>query len=614
MPGWGGAGDVVAARNAQATMFANQGYVALNIGFHQTSDMPGGAPAQWYSDLAESAKAALDVLCLEAYADCAAVALTGVSYGGTQTHPVIRYLRGSGVFDGSGGANLGRKVVAILGQDSGYTLHWQAPLDADATAYSIAMIQNLGDADFPVDSCDFGNCGARNRANYHQTAAGSQFVLSYCPAGGSHGSRGYADWDSWVLSAVKTMLHTQRGVTKFTGYVEPALAVSNACVTNPAGVVSISNVTVAEGNAGATSAVFTVTLAAPSALAITVSAVTSNLTATAGSDYTATGPLTLTFAPGVVSQPFPVPVLGDLLLEPDETFQVTLSAPTNATIGSGVAVGTIQNDDLPARTFVSSSGSDGADCSVQPTPCRNLAAALIQTATDGEVIILTPGEYETAPLTIARGIKITSPSGTVAFIRQPLTIDAPGARVVLRGLTLKGAGAGDAITLSSADSLSIEETTVDRWTTGLKVQNLAATRISILASVFRTNATGLRTVPGGPVNPIAIEESRFEANGAGIDLGAGSLFAREAAFVGNSVAGLVVGAGSADVQRSEFSLNGTAVSALSGGTARIGRSRVFANAVGLSAAGGSTLLSGGTNVVRGNGTDTAGAIGAIPEQ
>jgi hypothetical protein len=242
MPGWGGVGDVLAARDAQTLMFANQGYVALNIGFHQTSDVPAGPLAAWYSDLAESAKAALDDLCLNAYADCSAVVITGESYGGTQIHPVVRFLRAGGAYDGS---NAVRKVLAMLGQDSGYTLYGGLPenvpeANADATLYSIAMIQNLGDLDFPVDTCDFGNCGARNRADYHQAAAGSQFVVSYCPPGGSHGDHsGYADWDAWVLSAVKTMLHNQRGVPKFTGYVEPSLAVSNACLTTPLALVGV---------------------------------------------------------------------------------------------------------------------------------------------------------------------------------------------------------------------------------------------------------------------------------------------------------------------------------------------------------------------------------------
>jgi hypothetical protein len=44
----------------------------------------------------------------------------------------------------------------------------------------------------------------------------------------------------------------------------------------------------------------------------------------------------------------PVQVLGDLVVEPDETFFVNLSAPTNATIGDGQGLGTIVDDDAPS--------------------------------------------------------------------------------------------------------------------------------------------------------------------------------------------------------------------------------------------------------------------------
>ena len=43
MSGCVGIGDVAAVRDAQALIFANQGYVALNIGFHQTSS------GMWFS-------------------------------------------------------------------------------------------------------------------------------------------------------------------------------------------------------------------------------------------------------------------------------------------------------------------------------------------------------------------------------------------------------------------------------------------------------------------------------------------------------------------------------------------------------------------------------------
>ena len=378
--------------------------------------------------------------------------------------------------------------------------------------------------------------------------------------------------------------------------------------------LSIANVSIIEADSGTTDAVFAVTLDAPSLAIVTVSAVTSDITALAGPDYSATGPLTLTFNPGVVLQSFTVPVVGDLVLEVTETFQATLSSPTNAILADAIGIGTITDNDLPTRTFVSAGGSDAADCSIQTTPCRNIAGALPKTAIDGEIIILTPGEYETAPLTLAKGIKITSPSGTVAFIRQPITIDASSGRVVLRGLTLKGAAADEAITLVAAGSVSIEDVTIDRWETGLFLANTVATQVTILNSAFRANVAGIGEGPGGPMNVVAIEDSRFEGNTNGIQTQASSLHVRESLFTGNTTTGLLVGPGRAEVKQSVFSMNGTGIASLTGGTVRISRSHVFGNNVGFAAGAGSTFESFGTNVVRGNGTDTTGTIATIPEQ
>jgi CSLREA domain-containing protein len=79
-------------------------------------------------------------------------------------------------------------------------------------------------------------------------------------------------------------------------------------------------------------ATITVTLNAASGNPVTVDYATSDLTATAGSDYTAVSGR-LTFNPGVTSQTFTVPILDDALEEGDEWVVLTLSNPTNATIG-----------------------------------------------------------------------------------------------------------------------------------------------------------------------------------------------------------------------------------------------------------------------------------------
>ena len=112
--------------------------------------------------------------------------------------------------------------------------------------------------------------------------------------------------------------------------------------------LSIDDVTVTEGNAGVTNAVFTVTLAAVSSLPVTVDFATADGSATlSDNDYVAIPTGTLTFLPGTTSQTITVQVNGDTNDEPDETFQVNLSNPNNTTILDGQGVGTIQNDDTP---------------------------------------------------------------------------------------------------------------------------------------------------------------------------------------------------------------------------------------------------------------------------
>src|SRR5262249_14368468 len=71
---------------------------------------------------------------------------------------------------------------------------------------------------------------------------------------------------------------------------------------------------------------------------------TGNGTAVAGSDYQAASD-TMTFASGETSKTISVPVNGDRLGEPNETFVVNLTQATNAVVVDGQGVGTIVDDE-----------------------------------------------------------------------------------------------------------------------------------------------------------------------------------------------------------------------------------------------------------------------------
>jgi chitinase len=77
---------------------------------------------------------------------------------------------------------------------------------------------------------------------------------------------------------------------------------------------------------------------------------TSNITATAPSDFTAKSG-TLTFANCAASQTIIVKVNGDTTFEPTETFSVDLSnASVNTAIADSQGIGTITNDELEGNT------------------------------------------------------------------------------------------------------------------------------------------------------------------------------------------------------------------------------------------------------------------------
>lgn len=108
--------------------------------------------------------------------------------------------------------------------------------------------------------------------------------------------------------------------------------------------VSITNAQGAEGSG----LVFTVSLSQLSGQTVLVpystAPATSGNIATPGTDFTSTSGV-LTFAPGVTQQTITVQALGDVLLEPAETFRVLLGTPTNATLSDGEGIGTIS--DIP---------------------------------------------------------------------------------------------------------------------------------------------------------------------------------------------------------------------------------------------------------------------------
>src|SRR5438477_9591417 len=100
------------------------------------------------------------------------------------------------------------------------------------------------------------------------------------------------------------------------------------------------------------------------------------------------------------------------------------------------------------RTFVSAASGDDVNPCTRALPCRNFQAAIAQTTSGGEVVVLDSGGY--GPVTISQAVSLVAPPGVYAgisvFSGAGITVNAgPSDVVTIRGLTLNGLGGNTGI-------------------------------------------------------------------------------------------------------------------------------------------------------------------------
>ena len=168
---------------------------------------------------------------------------------------------------------------------------------------------------------------------------------------------------------------------------------------DPAPSLRIGDATpVAEGD----EAVFTVTLTPPNEQVVTVDYTTTDGTAVADEDYSATSG-TLRFAPGDTSKTIRVPTLRDAVAEPVETFTVVLSNPSGTNVVHDTGVGTITDEGLPGLSI--------ADA---PTVAEGGEAVFPVTLNPASSQVVTVA-YATQDGTAVTDSDYTATSGTLRF-------------------------------------------------------------------------------------------------------------------------------------------------------------------------------------------------------
>ena len=185
--------------------------------------------------------------------------------------------------------------------------------------------------------------------------------------------------------------------------------------------VSVGDATAAEG----APVEFPVTLSAASGREVEVNWATTDDSATSPADFTAASG-TLTFMPGETTATVAVATEDDTLDEPAETFTLTLSSPSNATLAAdATATGTItDNDDPPTLGVADAAATEGDP--VEFTVTLSAAATDDVTATwtastiegDEEKAAAADLESTTGPVTVTKGE--TTATFTVATAEDAL--------------------------------------------------------------------------------------------------------------------------------------------------------------------------------------------------
>ena len=226
----------------------------------------------------------------------------------------------------------------------------------------------------------------------------------------------------------------------------------------------VNDVSIAEGDSGSTNLLFTVTLsAANAAKVITARYATANGSATAGSDYTAKSG-TVSFPKGSTTQTVSVPVIGDTAVETDETFNLNLSSPANATIADGSGVGTILNDDSYAALSVNDvavlegdSGTSNLVFTVQLSKADSLRVITVNYATaDGSATAGSDYTANSGTLTFPKGtttqtVSVSIIGDTAIETDETFTLDLSGP---VNATLADASGAG---TITNDDAVPVED-------------------------------------------------------------------------------------------------------------------------------------------------------------
>ena len=177
------------------------------------------------------------------------------------------------------------------------------------------------------------------------------------------------------------------------------------------------------------------------------------------------------------------------------------------------------------RTWVSGVGDDVNPCS-RTAPCKTFAGAISKTATGGEISVLDPGGF--GGVTITKSITIDGTHGAgygaiLNSISNGVVINAAGATITLRNLTINGAGNGlVGIKILAAAKVFIENCQIsgnvaaDPNGRGISDQRTTGGQLLVENTIVRANSqSGIVILPASGSTPIDVTLRGVQSIGNG---------------------------------------------------------------------------------------------------
>ena len=257
------------------------------------------------------------------------------------------------------------------------------------------------------------------------------------------------------------------------------------------------------------------------------------------------------------------------------------------------------------RTWVSGVGDDANPCS-RTAPCKTFAGAISKTAAGGEISTLDPGSFGT--VTITKSITISGDgtlAGILANVGQNGVSVAAGANdlVILRSLSINGAGSGGSAIQFSSGRLQVENSSIH----GFVNESIDVTSSSARLNVKNTSITGLANSVGILLRVAGIDASlsqvRLEGHAHGLRVQGGVANISGCVITQNSGSGILAEGGAVNVETCTVSANTIGLQA-AGGSIRISNVNIFNNYYGIYIGSG-TVASFGNNKNSGNSVDGA---------